>query len=313
MILVDAHCDTITKIMDNGTGLLNNQCHLDLQRIQKATNLHWVQFFAAFISPQYSQAYALKRALQIIDKIYEEEYLNKHMMMICRNYNDMKRAFKNNLIAAIISVEGGEALQGDISVLRCLYRLGVRSICLTWNNRNEIADGVSDDITGGGLTRFGRKVIKEMNSLGMLIDVSHIAEKGFWDVIETTQSPIIASHSNARKICNHQRNLTDEQILAIKKNGGVIGINLYPYFLNNSDKASLTDIIKHIEHISSLAGCDYVGIGADFDGIEITPCDITGVQDIPIILNELLKLNYSQESVKKIAGGNFIRVIRQVL
>lgn len=313
MIFVDAHCDTITKIMNEETGLLSNQCHLDLQRLKKAANLHWVQFFAAFINPQYNQAYALKRALQIIDKIYEEAYLNKHVMMICRNYNDIKHAARNNLIAAIISIEGGEALQGDISVLRCLYRLGVRSICLTWNNRNEIADGVADDITCGGLTRFGRKVVKEMNSLGMLIDVSHIAEKGFWDVIETTQSPIIASHSNARKICNHQRNLTDEQILAIKKNGGVIGINLYPYFLNNSEKASLADVIKHIEHISSLAGCDHVGIGADFDGIDITPSDITGVQDIPLIINELLKLNYSQESVKKIAGGNFIRVIKQVL
>jgi len=226
MILVDAHCDTITKIMDDGTGLLNNKCHLDLQRLKTDNNIHWVQFFAAFINPQYGQAYALKRALEIIDKIYEEANLNKHMMMICRNYNDIKRAIKNNLVAAIISIEGGEALQGDLSVLRCLYRLGVRSICLTWNNRNEIADGVSDDITGGGLTNFGRKVVKEMNSLGMLIDVSHISEKGFWDIIETTQSPIIASHSNAKKICNHQRNLTDEQILAMKNNGGVIRINL---------------------------------------------------------------------------------------
>ncbi len=313
MIFVDAHCDTITKIMEEGAGLLSNQCHLDLQRAQKLGNIHLVQFFAAFISPQYCQAYALKRVLQIIDKIYEEANLNKHMMMICRNYNDIRRAVKNNLIAAIISVEGGEALQGDISVLRCLYRLGVRSICLTWNNRNEIADGVSDEITGGGLTEFGRKVVREMNSLGMLIDVSHIAEKGFWDVIETTRDPIIASHSNAKKICNHRRNLTDEQILAIRDNGGVIGINLYPCFLNNSEEASLKDVIKHIEYISSLAGCDHVGIGTDFDGIEITPSDIRGIQDIPLIVNELLKLNYSQESVRKIAGGNFLRVIRQVL
>lgn len=313
MIFVDAHCDTITRIMDDKAALLSNNCHLDLERIKKAGSGSWVQFFAAFISPEYVQAYALKRALQIIEKIYREIESNKDMVMLCRNYNNVEQALSNNLTAGIISIEGGEALQGDLSVLRCLYRLGVRSICLTWNNRNELADGVSDDITGGGLTRFGREAVKEMNSLGMLVDISHIAEKGFWDVMKITQSPVIASHSNAKKICNHRRNLTDEQILAVKKNGGVIGINLYPYFLNNSATASLKDVIKHIEYITSLAGCDNIGIGADFDGIESTPSDITGVQDIPVIINELLRMNYSQKSVEKIAGGNFIRVIKQVL
>jgi membrane dipeptidase len=172
---------------------------------------------------------------------------------------------------------------------------------------------VSDRSSGGGLTPFGKKVVEEMNSLGMLVDVSHISEKGFWDVLELTRSPIIASHSNAQSICSHVRNLTDEQIKAIGKNGGVMGINFYPAFLNDSKKASVTDIVNHIEHMASLVGCDYIGIGADFDGVEALPEGINGLQDVEKVINTLLKLNYSQEWVEKIAGLNFLRVIKSVL
>jgi len=234
MIIVDAHCDTITKIMEKGTQLRKNDCHVDIDRLKAKGN--YVQFFAAFIDPAYCQAYALKRALQIIDEFYRQIEVNKDDIMICCNYNDIEEAVKANKIAAVLSIEGGEALQGDLGVLRMLYRLGVRSICLTWNHRNEIADGVKDESSGGGLTPFGREVVKEMNRLGMLIDLSHISKTGFWDVLECTSAPVIVSHSNAQRLCAHRRNLTDKQIMAVKDNGGVIGINLYPEFLNNSRK-----------------------------------------------------------------------------
>jgi membrane dipeptidase len=311
MILVDAHCDTITKIMEDNENLVNNKCHIDIERAKKAGG--YVQFFAAFIDPAYCQAYAMRRALQIIDRFYQELEKNNNDMMLCCNYNDIQQAINESKIAAVLSIEGGEALQGELSSLRMFYKLGVRSICLTWNHRNEIADGVSDRSSGGGLTPFGKKVVEEMNSLGMLIDVSHISEKGFWDVLELTRSPIIASHSNSQSICSHVRNLTDEQIKAIGKNGGVMGINFYPAFLNDSKKASVTDIVNHIEHMASLVGCDYIGIGADFDGVEALPEGINGLQDVEKVINTLLKLNYSQEWVEKITGLNFLRVIKSVL
>lgn len=311
MIIADAHCDTITKIMECNSNLYKNNCHVDLERMV-GKNKH-VQFFAAFIDPEYCQAYAMKRAVQIIDKFYQQVDLYRDSVALCCNYYDIQSALDSGKVAAVLSIEGGEAFQGDLAALRVFYRLGVRSVCLTWNHRNEIADGVKDGSSGGGLTPFGRAVVKEMNALGMLIDLSHIAEKGFWDVMELTASPVIVSHSNAKKVCNHPRNLTDEQILAVKRNGGVIGINLYPYFLNGTEKASLKDVIKHIEHISGLIGCDNLGLGADFDGIECTPADIRGVEDIDLIFDELLRLNYSEECVEKIAGLNFLRVIGEVL
>jgi membrane dipeptidase len=311
MIIVDAHCDTLTRGFDKENSIYKNSFHVDIERMLEFKG--YVQFFAAFIDPIYCQAYALKRAIQIIDEFNCQTEVYKNNISLCLDIDSINTAIMEGKVAAILSIEGGDALQGDLATLRAFYKLGVRSICLTWNYRNEIADGVKDSSTRGGLTEFGMNVIREMNSLGMIIDVSHISETGFWDVIELSKNPIIASHSNSKSICNHMRNLTDKQIIALKNNGGVAGINFHPGFLNNTGTASATDIIKHIEHFASLVGCDYIGIGADFDGIECTPSDIKGVQDIGKVINELLRLNYCEKDVEKIAGGNFLRVISKVL
>ncbi|WP_027627912.1 dipeptidase [Ruminiclostridium cellobioparum] len=311
MLIVDAHCDTITTIMKCGEGLRKNNCHIDISRLKNYDS--YVQFFAAFISPEHAKMGALKRTLSIIDRLYQEIEDNKQDIMLCCNYNDMEDAFAGRKIAAVLTIEGGEALEGSLASLRMLYKMGVRGMTLTWNYRNQIADGVIDGISGGGLTPFGREVIPEMNRLGMLVDVSHISEAGFWDVINLTAAPIIASHSNSKKLCSHPRNLTDEQLLALKKNGGVTGLNLYPLFLNDGGKASIKDALSHIEYIVALTGEDTLGLGSDFDGIESTPEGLEGVQCYSNLLNELLKLNYSEGLVKKIAGENFIRVIKSVL
>jgi membrane dipeptidase len=308
MIIFDAHCDTVTKIMEQNCNLYKNDCHIDIVRLKKLGN--FVQTFAAYIDPVYSPAFAMKRAMQIIDRLYTEIENNKDDIMLCCNYIDIERALSEGKVAAMLSIEGGEALQGDLGALRNFYRLGVRSICLTWNYRNEIADGVKDSETGGGLTSFGRNLIKEMNRLGMLADLSHISERGFWDVIEISNKPIIVSHSNAKALCSHMRNLTDEQIRAVAKNGGVIGINFYPDFLNDTRTASLNDIIRHIEYIISLAGPDHIGLGADFDGIEKTPQSINGVENLNTVFEELARLNYSDEIIEKFSSGNFLRLIK---
>ncbi|OPX42489.1 membrane dipeptidase [Ruminiclostridium hungatei] len=311
MLILDAHCDTITTIMKSGEGLQKNNCHIDLTRLKEFDS--YVQFFAAFISPEHARMGALRRTLDIIDKLYQEININKNDIMLCRNYMDITNAITNGKIAAVLTIEGGEALEGSLPSLRMLYELGVRGITLTWNYRNQLADGVLDGISGGGLTPFGREVVGEMNRLRMLVDVSHLSEVGFWDVINLSKSPVIASHSNSKKLCSHARNLTDRQLLALKQIGGVTGLNLYPLFLTDSGKANIKDAVSHIEYIVSLTGEDTLGLGSDFDGIDCAPDGLEGVQFYPVLLNELLKLNYSEALVKKIAGDNFLRVIKEVL
>ncbi len=311
MLIVDAHCDTLIKVLEKGENLFKNTCHVDIQRMRK-TGKH-VRFFAAYVSEVYGQAYAMKRAVQLIDTMHEQAERFKDDIALCLNFNDITNALKEGRVAAILSIENAIACQGELASLRAFYRLGVRSICLTWNHRNEVADGVNYETSGGGLTPFGREFVKEMHRLGMLVDVSHMSERGFWDAVGDLRHPVIASHSNARKVCRHKRNLTDSQILAIKACRGVLGINLYPDFLSDSGTVTLTDIIRHIEHICGLAGDDCIGLGTDFDGIEMTPSGIKGVEDIEIIFNELARLNYSKNTIEKIAGKNFMRVIAQVL
>lgn len=311
MIIVDMHTDTLTKVIDTDQSLYSNDYNIDFVRMKKHGS--YIQTFAAYIDSVYCPSNALKRAVELIDRLHQECDEHDDIIMLCCNYNDILFALENEKAPVLLSIEGGEALQGSLSVLRAFYRLGVRSICLTWNYRNEIADGVAESITGGGLTVFGREVIKEMNRLGMLIDLSHISEKGFWDVMTLSQQPVILSHSNAYKVCPHRRNLKDEQIKAVKQNGGVIGINLYPYFLNGTNEASIDDVVKHIEHIIGIAGEDHLGIGADYDQTEPIFDGIDGIKNTLSILDELLRRNYLESVVRKIAGENFLRVIKDVL
>lgn len=311
MITVDAHCDTVTEAMDKKENLSENKLHVDLKRISKLGR--HVQFFAAFADPVEYKGNEFPRVIQILDSFQQQAQQAGDLVKICGNFQEIQSTFDKGLSAAIITIENGGVLKGDLSAVRMFYRLGVRSICLTWNYTNEIADGVSDSTNNMGLTSFGREVVAEMNRLGMLVDVSHLSKKSFWDVLETTKMPIIASHSNAKAICGHPRNLDDEQLMAMKSNKGVVGLNLYPLFLNDSGKASVEDVIQHIEHIVSITGEDSIGLGADFDGVECLPEGIEGIQDIYKIFNRLLSLNYTQDFVEKFAGANFLRIINAVM
>jgi membrane dipeptidase len=297
--------------MEKRQSLYRNNCHIDIERLKQYKA--YIQMFAVWIDPKYYSHNALKRTLQIIDEFLNQVEKNNKYISFVTNYQQAIETINKGKIAAFLSIEGGEALQGDLSVLRMFYRLGVRSICLTWNGRNEIADGVEEECTQGGLTKFGIEVVKEMNRLGMLIDVSHLAPRGFWDVIATSEKPIIASHSNSRVLCNNRRNLTDEQFEAIVRGRGLVGINLYTNFLNNNADANINDIVKHIEHFMALGGENSIGLGTDFDGIDKTPVGINGVEDLEKVFNLLLRLNYSQEQVEKIAGKNYLRLISEIL
>ena len=311
MIIVDAHCDSITEAMDKNENLYRNGLHIDLERLH-GSGKH-VQFFAAFVDPKEYKGNEMLRLIRTLDFFQQQTDQYSHIITICRSSAQIHETLENGRIAAILSVENGGALQGDIAALRMFYRLGIRSICLTWNFSNEIADGVKDSEQGTGLTAFGKEVVAEMNRLGMLVDVSHLSEKSFWDVMGIAKAPIIASHSNSKVICPHPRNLNDAQLMAVKSCNGVVGINLYPFFLNNTAIASIDDIIRHIEHIAAVTGEEHIGLGADFDGVECLPEGVKGVQDINKIIERLRTLNYSQSFIEKFAGGNFFRVINQVI
>ena len=314
VIIVDGHCDTILEIMNHKRNLEKKSTtgHLDIPRMKEG-GIN-VQFFAVFIEDIYKPDRSLKRTLQLIDCFYEEIEKNQDDISLVINYNQIKEVNRAGKIAAILSIEGGEALEGDLGVLRVLYRLGVRLLTLTWNQRNRIADGMGESRTGSGLTEFGLKVIDEMNDLGMLIDVSHLSETGFWDVIKRSKTPIVVSHSNCYALCPHLRNLKDEQIKALADKDGVIGITFVPDFLTQEKrKTSVKDVVKHIDYLVEKVGVDYVGLGSDFDGTGELPLGLEGVDKIPNLTEELLDRGYKEREIEKILGGNFLRVFRKVV
>ncbi|GAG63624.1 unnamed protein product [marine sediment metagenome] len=310
----DGHCDTILEVMKHKRTLEKKSTtgHLDIPRMKEGGID--VQFFAVFIEDIYKPDRSLKRALQLIDCFYREIENNQDDISLVTNYNQIKEANRAGKIAAILSIEGGEALEGDLGVLRVLYRLGVRLLTLTWNQRNQIADGIGESRTGSGLTEFGLKVIDEMNDLGMLIDVSHLSEAGFWDVVKRSKTPIVASHSNCYALCPHLRNLKDEQIKALADKGGVIGITFVPNFLTQEKrKTTVEDVVKHIDYLVEKVGVDYIGLGSDFDGTGGLPLGLEGVDKIPNITGVLLGRGYKEKDIKKILGENFLRVFKEVV
>jgi len=313
-IVFDGHCDTILEIMNHKRTLEKKSPtgHLDIPRMKEGgVN---VQFFAVFIEDIYKPDRSLKRTLQLIDCFYREMEKNQDEISLVTNYNQINEANSAGKIAAILSVEGGEALEGDLGVLRMLYKLGVRLLTLTWNQRNQIADGIGESRTGSGLTEFGLKVIDEMNNLKMFIDVSHLSETGFWDVIKRSKAPIVASHSNCYALCPHPRNLKDEQIKALADKGGVIGITFVPNFLTQEKrKTTVKDVVTHIDYLVEKAGVDCVGLGSDFDGTGGLPLGLEGVDKITNITEELLNRGYKEREIKKILGGNFLRVFKKVI
>ena len=310
----DGHCDTILEVMNHKRTLEKKSTtgHLDIPRMKEGGID--VQFFAVFIEDIYKPDRSLKRTLQLIDCFYREIEKNQDDISLITDYNQIKEANRAGKIAAILSIEGGEALEGDLGVLRVLYRLGVRLLTLTWNQRNQIADGIGESRTGSGLTEFGLKVIDEMNDLRMLIDVSHLSETGFWDVIKRSKAPIVASHSNCYALCPHLRNLKDEQVKALADKGGVIGITFVPNFLTQEKrKTTIEDVVKHIDYLVEKVGVACVGLGSDFDGTGALPLGLEGVDKIPNITEELLNRGYKEKDIKKILGENFLRVFKEVV
>lgn len=309
--IFDAHCDTISECFIKNENLRKNNLNIDCERIINS-GYNYGQIFAAFVDRFNINTSPMKYVMGLIKKYHNQIEINYDIMSHCTAAEDIKNSFSHNKIAALLSIEGGEALEGDINALWVFYQLGVRILTLTWNYANEICDGITES-RGGGLTDFGKNVIREMNRLGMIIDVSHLSERGFWDVIELSKAPIIASHSNAKAICGHIRNLNDKQIKAVINKKGFIGINFYSRFLLDDGKCTSDDIIKHMDYILELGGEDVLGFGSDFDGVDELPEDIKGIEDIYTIINKMLQKGYSDELINKITCHNFLRVAEEIL
>jgi len=356
-IVVDTHNDILMKTADKGMQFdkdLTGKTLSDLGRWKKG-GLD-VQIFSVYCDGDLKNAYAYaNREMDSLDAVVAR---NPGKIVKVAGYKDLLLAVQQHKIAAMFGVEGGHMIEDDLTKLEALYKRGARYLTLTHNIAPSWATSAADETTKPnlphkGLNDFGKKVVQKMNQLGMIIDVSHVGEQSFWDIISITTKPIMASHSCVYALVPHRRNLKDEQIKAIAKNGGVIQLNFNPGFIDssfgkkeiaflkkhameydslikagvgdfysmdylyqkyieeaNAIRPPLSMLIDHIDYIVKLVGVDYVGLGSDFDGINITPQQLDDVTSYPLITKALAEKGYSKKDINKILGGNFLRVLK---
>jgi membrane dipeptidase len=307
----DAHSDTLLKMWeDPALGFYQADEKLQVNFPEMARGNVQLQALAIWVPNRVPYHHRSQSVLEMIDLFYEKVASDKIRPILSRA--DLDECVLKGRKGAILFVEGAHPLGDSLVLLRTWYRLGIRGMTLTWNHRNAVADGCHEP-NPGGLTLFGKQVVEEMNRLGMLIDVSHVAEPGFWDTLELSSAPVIASHSNAKQLCNHPRNLSDEQIKALIKKGGVMGLTFVDFFVTSEKRTVwIDDLLRHLDHVCSLGGVDHVAFGSDFDGITQTFGDMTRAGDYQTLTDALLK-RYKEADVKKFMRENWLRVFRNVL
>lgn len=309
MFIADTHCDTLSGMLIKSEGFSENSLQISYQRLMNSGKGEFLQFFAIFESPKIPLSKQKSDVIAMID-LYHTTVKEFNFQTILKKEDLAKKGIKS-----LLSLEGLYFMDGNIDFLNDLFESGVRCLSLTWNPDNAFSGGVGD-ISQKGLTEQGGTLVKEVFKMGILLDVSHITDKGFWDIknlADEYKKPFAATHSNARKLCSHSRNLDDNMLKAIADSGGVSGINMYSCFLNNNCKADISDVIMHIEYISALTGPEFVCFGGDFDGIDRDKSALPGPESYNEVLDKLLQLNYSEEEVKGIAGENIVRVLSKVL
>lgn len=298
--LFDCHCDTGAHAREHGEKLRRNRMQLDLERLS-----HYSPAGQVFAVCAADDAEPVKFADVSIAFFLEQIKENSDIVKLCLNFRDILSAEKEGKIAALLSIEGAE----QISDIDAAYRQGVRIVHMTWNHDNALCGAAMD--SGAGLTQEGKRFVMRAQQLGIMLDMSHISERGFWDTLSISTRPVIAGHSNAKAVCNVTRNLTDAQFTALVKQGGGAGINLYPEFLGLG--CDIDAVFAHIEHFISLGGEKSVFLGCDLDGIEQMPKGISGVQDLGRIYEALLRHNYPERLARDIFRNNILRVMEKVL
>lgn len=352
-LVLDAHNDVLYKSVMRGKdiGQRINSGHTDLPRIKEGGID--IQVFAVWCSEKYGIGTAFAHANEQIDALMRLIRKYPEAIILATSAQDARFIAGQQKIAAIIGIEGGHMIENRIDYLDSLYRRGARYLTLTWNNSLDWASSATDEtrnpsqLKQKGLSDFGRQVIRRMNELGMMVDLSHVGEQTFADVMEVTRKPVLVSHSNAHALMAHSRNLYDEQIRAVSKNGGVICLNFYSGFLDPAhyskidrlyakyvdaeNKAGLSNsakfdklppkakeelrpplsvLIDHIDYMVKTAGIDHVGIGSDFDGISSTPKGLDDCSDFPKITEQLVKRGYAEQDIRKILGENMLRLMQ---
>jgi len=322
MKTIDLHADTLMKLYFNGGELKENSYHIDIEKLK--TGNSFIQTFAIFTLEQMINnekypcpAKDLDELVKSYQKIFVNEIEKNSEQLQCVKSNaDIDELMSNDKVGALLSLEGAAMFYGDINKVQEYYDLGMRMMSLTWNDVNTCAyPNVPEENMSKGLTDFGRECIKKMDELGIIIDVSHLSDQGFWDIYELTANPFIASHSNARTLGPHVRNLTDDMIKALAERGGVMGMNFCTAFLSEDtdrEDMKVQDIVNHINYIKNLVGIDYVALGTDFDGIGGN-LEIADFSEMNKLWSALEKEGYSTEEIEKVAYKNALRVFRQVL
>jgi membrane dipeptidase len=325
-LLIDTHND-IPSFTVTGADIANSpKNHTDIPRLKQGGV--GAVFFSVYVAATYVEVnHSANRTLQMIDSV-QHDIIDRYPETFQQALTaaDIEKAHRNHKIAALMGMEGGHGIEDSPRLLRDYYRLGVRYMTLTHWNTNSWADS-SGDINNpkvqhhNGLTPLGKDIVHEMNRLGMMVDISHVADKTFYDALETSQAPIIASHSACRAVTDAPRNMTDDMLKKLAEKGGVIQININCGFVSQKSKdapesapvrAKLEDVVAHIDHARQVAGIDAIGIGTDFDGIECTPEQLDDVSKFPNLTRALLEKGYSVADIKKIYGGNTLRLMRQV-
>lgn len=357
--LIDGHNDIAEQLAENykrnveglASGTDQRQPHplmTDMARLHQGRV--GGQFWSVYISGTITGDAAIRETIQEIDVVRRMIDAYPKDLELARTADDVMRIHKAGKVASMIGVEGGRQIGGSLAALRQYYNLGARYMTLTHNQTTEWADSATDDPKYGGLSPFGVQVVHEMNRIGMLVDLSHVSADTMKDAIAASKAPVIFSHSSARGLVGHLRNVPDDVLQMLPANGGVVMVNFVPDFVSdavwkwgaekNAEEARLkvfhrnstaeveaglktweaahprppvtvSAIADHIEHVAKVAGYDHVGLGGDFDGIPYTPEDLTGVEDYPVIFAELIRRGWSDENLAKLAGGNVLRALRQ--
>jgi membrane dipeptidase len=352
---VDAHNDTVQRLLLAGAdlGVRSSKGSVDLPRLREG-GMH-VPFFALWVPMYYKGSEAVRRTLDFRDKMQEVFDKYPDQIGLATSAEDIQHLVQQGKIAAVLTIEGGHQISEDLAVLRMYRRIGILSMTLTHFRSNSWADSATGPPDHNGLTDFGKSVVREMNRIGMIVDVSHVSDKTFYDALAVSSKPVIASHSSCRALADFPRNMSDDMLRALAKNRGVVGVNFYSAFLNQKDaelarqmiaahnkrepemtgaaldeyavqdwkesgeespivgSATIEDAVACIDHIVKTAGIDHVGIGSDFDGVEIVPKGLEDVSKMPALTAALLQRGYSDGDVRKIMGENFLRVVRQVV
>lgn len=329
MKLADMHCDTISRLLQKRragerSSLRQNDMHLDLERMRSGG--YFLQNFALFVNLGKCRD-PWSEVCELYEVYREELGRNEELIAPVLHYEDILANEAAGRMSAVLTVEEGAVCRGELSKLRRLYEMGVRMLTLTWNYPNELGypnrnclqrsgDCFTPD-TRGGLTDTGRAFVEEMEELGMVVDVSHLSDAGFYDVLEMSHKPFVASHSNARHICRHVRNLTDDMIRALAERGGLTGLNFCADFLREpvlgqSNPVTLGDVVRHARHIVHQGGVEVLGLGSDFDGIDTNEA-LPGVQSLGLLWEALHKAGFLESELDKIFSGNVLRVYRDTL